>query len=620
MSAESHTSSHGFLDWFRSNWSYLLILFFLVLFAYFNGMNGELVSDDVYAIKDTEHILRTPQYFLTPLSFISRTFLFYLVYKIDGINPFYYRLINIIFHIGVVGLVYALVPFFSKKKLLAFIVATFVAIHPVMVESVTWISGGVYAQSVFFILLSFLLYLLFRKNNKNHYYIFSLVSFVFALSASEKALVFPAVLFLYEFLFQTIRESWKKTIPYFLVSIIWVLILIPRIAPRLEFIQADSGILLQPINPLLQIPVVISTYFKLLFWPADLTLYHSEFALTLTEVIIAYIVLFAAIGYGIYSYKTNKLYFFWFAFFFITLSPTLTPFGISALVAERYVYIGSIGIYFIVSSYLLKLIEHKKYDIGGYILFFVIIIMLLVRTIVRNNDWKTADNLWKSTAKVSPNNPKSLNNVAQQYLDEGNFDKAIAELEKAIKLNPNFTHAYHNMGHIYQIKGNYDLAVRYYSKAIELNPKLWQSRSNLGELYVQKGEYDKALEQLTVADSINPNNPEIYHNIGHVYQKKGDFETAFKYYDKVLALNPKFVQTYENLGVIYFTKKDYPTALNYFNKALEITPNNSKLYASIGIVYLRAGNNAQAQKSFEKALSINPKEKLAQSGLNELKR
>jgi tetratricopeptide (TPR) repeat protein len=588
--------------------------------AYFNGLNGELVSDDVYAIRDTEHILRTPQYFLHPISFISRTFLYFLVYKIDGINPFYYRLINIIFHIGVTGLVFAIVPFFSKKKFLAFMVAAFTAVHPVMIESVTWISGGVYSQSVFFVLLSFLLFLHFLENNKKHFFIFSLISFIFALSASEKAIVFPAVLFLYVFLFDKEKYVWKKTIPYFVISTAWIVMLIPRIAPRLEFIQEDSGIVMQPINVFIQIPVVIFTYFKLLFWPTDLTLYHSEFALTMLQVVIAYVVLFGAIGYAIYTYKSNKFYFFWFAFLFITLSPTLTPFGISALVAERYVYIGSIGIYFIVGSYLMKLIEHKKYEIVGYILFFVLIISLLIRTMIRNNDWKTADNLWKSTAEVSPNNPKSLNNVAKQYSDSGNYDKAIRELEKAIQLNPNFPHAYHNLGHIYQIIGKQDLAITYYEKAIKLNPKLWQTRSNLAEVYVYKGLYDNALKELTAADAINPNNPDINHNIGHAYQKKEDFDSAMNYYNKVLSLNPKFVQTLENIGVIYFIKKYYSMAVKYFKNAIELSPENSKLYASIGIVYLRSGDLSMAQKSFEKSLSINPNEQLAQSGLKEIKR
>ncbi len=620
MSTDSYHGSHGFLGWLQSNWPYLVILFFLVLFAYFNGMNGELVSDDVYAIRDLEHILRTPQYFLQQPSFIIRTFLFYVAYQIGGINPFFYRLYNIIFHIGTVFLVYALIPYFTKKRYLAFMVAALVAIHPVMIESVTWISGGIYAQSAFFMLFSFLLYIIFTNSGKKVYFLFSLILFICALSSSEKVIVYPAILLTYEFCFHSLKKSWKKIIPYCVISFLWMLILIPRIAPRIEFIQADSGILMQPINPFIQIPVVISTYFKLLFWPAELTLYHSEFALTFLEVFIAYVILFVVIGFVIYTYHKNKLYFFWLMFFFITLSPTLTPFGISALVAERYVYLGSIGIYFIVGSYLMKLIEHKKYDIGGYVLFFLLIISLFLRTIVRNNDWKTSENLWKSTAKVSPNNPKSLNNVAQQYIDEGNFDKAVVELQKAIELNPNFTHAYHNLGHIYQIAGKYDEAILYYSKAIELNPKLWQSRSNLGELYVQKKEYDKALKELTIADSINPNNPDIYHNIGHVYQKMGDFDKAMEYYNKVLTLNPRFVQTYENLGVIYFTKKDYLNSIKYFKKALEISPENSKLYASIGIVYLRAGNKDLAQQSFEKALSLNPKEQLAQSGMRELKR
>ena len=255
----------------RSNWIYLCALLLFVLIGYFNAFHGELVSDDIFAIRDSEHLLRRSEYLLTSPTFIARSILYFIAYRIGGLNPFFYRISNVVFHIGVTFVVYLIVPFFSKRKFLPFIVAAFTAVHPIMIESVTWISGGIYAQSAFFMLLSFYLYLKYRLNNKKAYFIFSILFFLISLSSSEKVIVFPAILFLYESVFHKVKDSWKKIIPYGIASILYFLTRIPDIAPRMEFIQADSGITIQPINPLIQIPVVIYTYLKLLFWPPGLT-------------------------------------------------------------------------------------------------------------------------------------------------------------------------------------------------------------------------------------------------------------------------------------------------------------------------------------------------------------
>ncbi len=51
------------------------------------------------------------------------------------------------------------------------------------------------------------------------------------------------------------------------------------------------------------------------------------------------------------------------------------------------------------------------------------------------------------------------------------YDKALADYNKAIELDPKFATAYYNRGFVDADKKDYDKALADYNKAIELDPK-----------------------------------------------------------------------------------------------------------------------------------------------------
>jgi tetratricopeptide (TPR) repeat protein len=77
-------------------------------------------------------------------------------------------------------------------------------------------------------------------------------------------------------------------------------------------------------------------------------------------------------------------------------------------------------------------------------------------------------------------------------LEEGQYDRAITNFNKAIELNPRYADAYYNRGVAYGEKGDWDKAIPDYSKAIEINPKDAEAYDNRGLAYYRKGDYDKA--------------------------------------------------------------------------------------------------------------------------------
>ena len=95
-------------------------------------------------------------------------------------------------------------------------------------------------------------------------------------------------------------------------------------------------------------------------------------------------------------------------------------------------------------------------------------------------------------------------NRGSDFLENEDFDTAIACFSAAIRLNPGYALAYKDRAAAYAEKGEYDKAIMDYSKAIQLNPDSFEAYNNRGNRYRNKNEYDKAIEDYTEAIRIKP--------------------------------------------------------------------------------------------------------------------
>ena len=503
-------SPFSFKNFFKTNIQAIIILITLLVISYANSINNDFVSDD-HGITAIKNLGSLQALFTSPSHFMVGVF-YTIAFKLGGYTPLFYRLSNIIFHLGTV---IALLILFTllTNNVLAFIVAALFAVHPILIESVGWISGIQYVQYGFFC--------------------------VCALLASEKAIIFPFLFFLYEISFGNIKKNWKYVVPFFLIIIVPALYYVSQISVRLNSL---GGVLInQPkvtFNPFFQIPVAISSYLQLIFWPGQLTLYHSEMSFSTFEFSIRVLVVIGYFLFMGYQFFKNKQLFFWLSFFVLTLIPTMTPFGISWIVAERYVYLGTVGIIFFVGYVLMRLIENRKTKYIGYIIFVGILIALTARTIVRNIDWQNEDNLWVATGKTSPSDPKTHINLGDMYSRQGNFNQSIAEFKKAIALKPDYADAFHDLANTYIQVNNIPAALDSYQQAIRYNPSLWQSYQNMAVIYYKNKQFALAAQALQKAVEANKENPKLPADLGVVYLEMGKLEEAKHAFQDTLTLDP----------------------------------------------------------------------------------
>lgn len=210
--------------WFKGNKWILLGLGLLVMVLYGWTINHAFVSDDVFGIVDRD-LSDWSLVWSNPLAFL-RPLYYYIVNAIFGKSPAAFRFLNLLIHMSVVWVVYGLVERIYTKSA-GVMAAVLVGIHPVMVESVTWISGGGHSQYSLFLLLSLGCFWWFmalqvvgsEKKRKWWLYAGSLAFFLLALITSEKAVVFPAMLLLVLVMMRRLRRDWKYLVPFgFLVG------------------------------------------------------------------------------------------------------------------------------------------------------------------------------------------------------------------------------------------------------------------------------------------------------------------------------------------------------------------------------------------------------------------
>lgn len=229
--------------------------------------------------------------------------------------------------------------------------------------------------------------------------------------------------------------------------------------------------------------MALTEYLKLILWPDKLTLYHSE-------------MFFSKLGYwlragligglglaSIWAWvKGKKQIVFWLSWFLIGLLVTLLPLGVAWIVAERYVYFSSVGVLVLMVLGFDKMMKNEKLKDGVVIGFGLIVCLLMIRTWVRNYNWRTADSLYLSAKRTSPSSPQNNNNLGDYYGRAGDLKASEWHFKRAIEINPDYADAMHNFGNVYAVQGKFEEAKKWYQKALENKPSLWQSEKQIEKI------------------------------------------------------------------------------------------------------------------------------------------
>ncbi len=116
----------------------------------------------------------------------------------------------------------------------------------------------------------------------------------------------------------------------------------------------------------------------------------------------------------------------------------------------------------------------------------------------------------------------------------------IVEAEKIVARDPANAQAWNQLANDYFDTDQAQKAVNAYSKVLELEPKNVNAMTDQGIMYRKIGWYDKAIANFERAQTINPNHLQSLYNLGVVYmvdlkqpQKAREIWTKYLQFDSI---------------------------------------------------------------------------------------
>ena len=232
--------------------------------------------------------------------------------------------------------------------------------------------------------------------------------------------------------------------------------------------------------------------------------------------------------------------------------------------------------------------------------------------------------------------PKTALEFAQRgidYLDDGEYAKALADFNQALRLEPNgeYTPAYYlYRGITYSMQKDYDKAIADFNQADKLEPNDEGVLAWRGNAYFLKFEERnpkdngddlkrRALADLNKAIQLNPDYAWAYGRRGYYYAENGNWpsekDRALADYNKSIQLDPDDAEVYKDRGRLYLWSFDNPNmAIADYTRAINLDPTNALYYYYRAEAYGKIaefGNRdyTRAIADYTQAIRLDPKDK-----------
>lgn len=588
---------------------------------YSNTLMSPFVFDDCAYVQGNPVIKSTlnpgPIIELAPSRWIG-FFTFAVNYYLGGEKTFGYHLANLAIHIGAAISCYWLIVLTLNtprlkdqtspdfKSTIALLSGLIFLSHPVQTESVTYIWQRVESLAGLFYLLSLTLYVKFRlegpsKLHSLHYIASCVLAFMCAMT-KETAVTLPVSIILYETVFianpiKRIKRSILRFAPF-----LFLLILVPVLAQNSP-IMTKNSLYESPatLTYLITQARVVVTYLRLLVWPIEQNLDYDFpllYSFSGPEVMWSTCLIIAIVALGLILYKVSPMITFGTLWFFITLSPTSSIIPLPDVIFEHRLYLPIVGFVFVLAGIIAIFKKHWR-QLSKVML--IVILLFSAATYRRNIIWESSLTLWKDTVRKSPGKARPHVNLGTAYIRVGEFDKALAELSKAITLKPDSANAYENMGVAYSYKGDYEKAIASFEKAVGLAANRVSVYNELAEACMHSGKKALAVRNFNKALSLNPYHSSARNNLGLIMAERGFTRKAIEEFEKVLQFDPEHTEAAFNLACAYAVSGKTDRAVRQYQKLIELKPNFLEAYHNLGILYLNLLHKPiEAIRCFEK--------------------
>jgi tetratricopeptide (TPR) repeat protein len=132
----------------------------------------------------------------------------------------------------------------------------------------------------------------------------------------------------------------------------------------------------------------------------------------------------------------------------------------------------------------------------------------------------------------------AFKNRGNAYDDKGQYDRAIADYDKAIAINPADADAFNDRGATHSAMRKYDLAIKDYDKALGFKPSNAITLSNRCFAKALAGQPEQGLADCNESLRLRPANASALASRGFAYLKLHRYPAAIADYDAALKISP----------------------------------------------------------------------------------
>jgi len=585
----------------------VIVLVLLVVAVFFPVLDFEFVILDVHeqvvynpcirglTVENIKHILTMPcitSYY--PL----RTLTFAIDYQIWGLDPKGFKLTNMLIHLTNVIMVFGLVLRLIRDGGLscgsseawdvsvATVSSGIFAVHPVVVEPVTWVAGREELLMTLGALGCFHLHLTARQlqlekaAHRNRAALFchagAAVACAAACLSNAVAAVIPLLITTWDALMLK-RPKLGRII--WGTSALWGIGLVTFIIKKLAKVPSHDAVpQMFSREWLLSVFSVPWLNLKALVWPTDLCFHYGwprpqgffdlEVVLGGTTLGLVCLVLWVL--------RRRKRTLFGLLWFVLALVPASHIFFVHHFSrADRFLYLPLVGLALALGAGL----RPVKNVLAGYVLRALVgmgtLIVLLLTTISvgQIQTWRNSVAVYTHALGVSETG-FAHNCLGTAFLDQGHLPEAIYHLRRTLSINTKNAEAHHNLGSALLMQGQLPEAIHHYRRALDINPDDGDTHHSLGLALFRLRQLPEAIHHYRRAISIEPSYVHAYHDLGNALVEQGRISEAIHHYRQAVRIEPSLWQAHVRLGALFLDQDKRHLAVKHLREALKLRPDS----------------------------------------------
>jgi protein O-mannosyl-transferase len=554
---------------------------------------------------------------------------FALNYRVGGLDPVGYHVVNLVLHFLCATVLAALVrrtlllPYFQgafdrSAGLLAAVVALIWVVHPLNTETVVYVTQRTELLAALFYLTT--LWAASRswtadsRESALGWAGVAIAACWLGIASKEVVASAPVAVWLYQrtFLAESSTPQRRAWAFYVALALGWIGAALSAV------IAAGSGALADdrhrvsfPVWWVTQAKSVL-LYLKLTLWPWPLSIHYtssylSTFAAAWPWVLGAMAAAAAAIAL-VWRRPAAR---FVVVVVVMTLAPTLVVPLPKMVAAERRMYLPLAGLITlaVVAGY--RFLCDRKDVRRAWLAAGVAATSILVLGAVsvrRLEAYETAVTIWEDNVLRQPDDAMSHYNLGVALLDERRFEEAMQSFERTLVLEPDHTMALDNLGSALNSLGRPQDAIAPLEKALQIDPADAFAHNNLGSALLRLGRPQDAMPHVRRAlelTSVAPNSV-IYLNLGRALLESGRAPEALDPLERAVQLAPTDANAHYSLGTGLLHVGRADDAIVHFERALEIEPDDAGAHGNLASALVRTGRPERAVVHYERVLASEP--------------